>query len=141
MIVTTTPSIEGRKIGTYLGIVTGEAIMGANIFKDFMASVRDVVGGRAGAYEEELIRAMGKRVLFLTKDPDLIRRQLTGELNLRMEDLKVGDLLDDINTDAMTPACATMESGASCNRLMNSAYTGHASNTTTAPMNDMHRIM
>src|SRR5881397_929655 len=46
----------------------------------------------------------GKRVLFLTKDADLIRRQLTGELDLRMEDLRVEDLLDDINTDAMTPA-------------------------------------
>ncbi len=46
----------------------------------------------------------GKRILFLTKDPDLIRRQLAGELDLRMEDLSVGDLLDDINTDAMTPA-------------------------------------
>src|SRR5216684_1417921 len=46
----------------------------------------------------------GKRVLFLTKDPELIRKQLRGELNLRMKDLKVEDLLDDINTDAMTPA-------------------------------------
>src|SRR5512141_283084 len=46
----------------------------------------------------------GKRILFLTKDPDLVRRQLTGELDLRMEELAVGDLLDDINTDAMTPA-------------------------------------
>ena len=46
----------------------------------------------------------GKRVLFLTKDPDLVRRQLAGELDLRMSDLKVADLLDDINTDAMTPA-------------------------------------
>lgn len=46
----------------------------------------------------------GKRVLFLTKDPDLIRRQLRGELNLQMKDLSVSDLLDDINTDAMTPA-------------------------------------
>ncbi len=46
----------------------------------------------------------GKRVLFLTKDPDLIRRQLAGELDLQMADLSVGDLLDDINTDAMTPA-------------------------------------
>ena len=45
----------------------------------------------------------GKRVLFLTKDPELIRRQLAGELDLRMEDLAVDDLLDDINTDAMTP--------------------------------------
>ena len=46
----------------------------------------------------------GKRVLFLTKDPDLIRRQLAGELDLKMADLAVDDLLDDINTDAMTPA-------------------------------------
>src|ERR1043165_8829488 len=46
----------------------------------------------------------GKRVLFLTKDPDLIRRQLKGELDLQMDDLSVDDLLDDINTDAMTPA-------------------------------------
>src|SRR5687768_18446808 len=46
----------------------------------------------------------GKRVLFLTKDPDLIRRQLAGELDLQMKDLTVDDLLDDINTDAMTPA-------------------------------------
>src|SRR5687767_13901671 len=53
----------------------------------------------------EIIRLTpGKRVLFLTKDPDLIRRQLAGELDLRMADLSVGDLLDDINTDAMTPA-------------------------------------
>jgi len=53
---------------------------------------------------ETLRLTPGKRVLFLTKDPDLIRRQLKGELDLRMEDLKVEDLLDDINTDAMTPA-------------------------------------
>src|SRR6202521_4675460 len=46
----------------------------------------------------------GKRVLFLTKDPELIRRQLRGELDLQMKDLSVDDLLDDINTDAMTPA-------------------------------------
>src|SRR5215213_5759371 len=53
----------------------------------------------------EIIRLTpGKRVLFLTKDPDLIRRQLAGELDLRMQDLTVEDLLDDINTDAMTPA-------------------------------------
>src|SRR5215213_4424156 len=53
----------------------------------------------------EIIRLTpGKRALFLTKDPDLIRRQLAGELDLRMEDLTVDDLLDDINTDAMTPA-------------------------------------
>ncbi|HEV7502050.1 MAG TPA: aconitate hydratase, partial [Vicinamibacteria bacterium] len=51
----------------------------------------------------------GKRVLFLTKDPDLIRRQLQGELDLRMDDLRVEDLMDDINTDAMTPAWACFD--------------------------------
>src|SRR5688572_6333575 len=51
----------------------------------------------------------GKRVLFLTKDPDLIRRQLAGTLDLRMEDVRVEDLMDDINTDAMTPAWACFD--------------------------------
>src|SRR5258706_1030671 len=51
----------------------------------------------------------GKRVLFLTKDPELGRRQLRGELDLRMEDLRVEDLMDDINTDAMTPAWACFD--------------------------------
>ena len=52
--LTTTPTFEGRRIVRYLGIVHGEAIVGANIFRDLLASVRDVVGGRAGAYENVL---------------------------------------------------------------------------------------
>lgn len=54
MILTTTNSIEGRKIAEYRGIVVGEAIMGANVFRDFFASVTDIVGGRSGAYESKL---------------------------------------------------------------------------------------
>jgi len=54
MILTTTQSIEGRRIVRYLGIVHGEAIVGANIFRDLFAAVRDIVGGRAGAYEHVL---------------------------------------------------------------------------------------
>ena len=54
MIITTTPTLEGHPVRDYLGIVTGEAIIGANIFKDFFAAVRDVVGGRSGAYERAL---------------------------------------------------------------------------------------
>jgi uncharacterized protein YbjQ (UPF0145 family) len=54
MIVTTTPSIEGRPIAEYKGIVTGEAIIGANIVKDLLAGIRDIVGGRSGAYEKAL---------------------------------------------------------------------------------------
>lgn len=57
MLLSTTPTIEGRRIARYLGIVSGEAIVGANIFKDFFASIRDVVGGRSAAYEEELRKA------------------------------------------------------------------------------------
>lgn len=54
MIVTTTPSVEGRKITNYKGIVVGEAIMGANIVRDVFASITDIVGGRSGAYESKL---------------------------------------------------------------------------------------
>jgi uncharacterized protein YbjQ (UPF0145 family) len=57
MILTTTPSLEGKTITEYLGVVAGEAILGANIFKDMFAGIRDIVGGRSGAYEKELIRA------------------------------------------------------------------------------------
>lgn len=54
MLMTTTNNIEGKKILKYHGLVTGEAILGANIFKDFLAGIRDIVGGRSSAYEKEL---------------------------------------------------------------------------------------
>ena len=57
MLVLTTPQIEGIRIVKYLGLVSGEAIMGANIFKDLFAGIRDIVGGRSAAYERELKKA------------------------------------------------------------------------------------
>lgn len=57
IIITTTPTIEGRTIEAYLGVVAGEAIVGANVFRDLMASLRDIVGGRSASYERELERA------------------------------------------------------------------------------------
>jgi len=57
MITTTTPSIEGKPVREYLGIVAGEAVLGANIVKDLFATVTDIVGGRSGAYENEMILA------------------------------------------------------------------------------------
>ncbi len=57
MIVTTTNEIEGKKVVKYIGIVSGEAIIGANIVKDFFAGIRDIVGGRSGSYEEGLREA------------------------------------------------------------------------------------
>ena len=57
MIVTTTATVEGRPAQDYLGIVTGEVIVGANLFRDLFASITDIVGGRSGKYEEVLARA------------------------------------------------------------------------------------
>jgi uncharacterized protein YbjQ (UPF0145 family) len=57
MIVTTGPNVDGRQVIEYCGIVNGEAILGANIFKDFFAGLRDIVGGRSGAYEKSLRQA------------------------------------------------------------------------------------
>lgn len=54
MIVTTTPSVEGKTIQDYRGVVVGEAILGANVFRDIFASITDIVGGRSGAYEKSL---------------------------------------------------------------------------------------
>lgn len=57
MLVLTTPNIEGKKITKYIGLVSGEAILGANIFKDIFAGIRDIVGGRSASYERELRKA------------------------------------------------------------------------------------
>ena len=57
MIITTTPSVEGHPISTYHGIAVGEAILGANVFRDVFAAITDIVGGRSGAYEQELGKA------------------------------------------------------------------------------------
>ena len=62
MIMSTTNSIEGKQIDKYLGVVTGEAILGANIFKDIFAGIRDIVGGRSASYEKELQEA--RRIAF-----------------------------------------------------------------------------
>ncbi len=57
MLITTTPSFEGKRITRYLGLVSGEAILGANVFRDLFAGIRDIVGGRSAAYESELRKA------------------------------------------------------------------------------------
>ncbi len=57
MLVVTASTLQGKEIVQYLGLVTGEAILGANIFKDFFAGIRDIVGGRSAAYEDELRKA------------------------------------------------------------------------------------
>ncbi|MEY3299734.1 MAG: hypothetical protein RLZZ597_2994 [Cyanobacteriota bacterium] len=67
MIVTTGPNVEGRHVIQYCGLVNGEAILGANIFKDFFAGIRDVVGGRSGAYEKSLRQARETAIKEMTQ--------------------------------------------------------------------------
>lgn len=62
MLMVTTPSVDGKPIRNYHGVVVGEAILGANLFRDMFAGIRDIVGGRSGAYEKELAKA--RRIAF-----------------------------------------------------------------------------
>ncbi|MBI4540445.1 MAG: heavy metal-binding domain-containing protein [Gemmatimonadetes bacterium] len=101
MIITTTPGVDGRRITEYLGIVTGEAIIGANIFRDIFATIRDVVGGRAGAYENALQEA--RRVAI---------RQMAEAAEERGADAVVGvdldyEVLGQKNGMLMVTACGT----------------------------------
>jgi uncharacterized protein YbjQ (UPF0145 family) len=66
MLVTTTNTVEGRRIAEYKGLVAGEAILGANLFRDLFASIRDIVGGRSGAYEKVLNDARQTAIAELT---------------------------------------------------------------------------
>ena len=83
MIQTTTNTLDGRTISEYLGVVTGEAILGANIVRDLFAGVRDIVGGRSGAYEEELRNAR-----------EIALREMEAEAAARGADAVVGIDLD-----------------------------------------------
>ena len=68
MLLTTTPTVQGAEIDNYFGIVTGEAILGANIFRDLFAGVRDIVGGRSAAYEKELRKARDMALREMAED-------------------------------------------------------------------------
>jgi uncharacterized protein YbjQ (UPF0145 family) len=101
VIVTTTPSVEGHKVTDYLGIVTGEAIIGANIIKDLFAGIRDIVGGRAAAYEGALREARGEAL-----------REMATEAQERGADAVIGvdidyEVLGKSNGMLMVTACGT----------------------------------
>jgi uncharacterized protein YbjQ (UPF0145 family) len=101
MILTTTPSIDGRSVERYLGIVTGEAILGANLFRDLFANIRDIVGGRSGAYEKELAQA---REIALQEMRD--RAQQLGANAILGVDLDY-EVLGQANGMLMVSACGT----------------------------------
>ncbi len=72
MLVVTTNVVEGKRVARYLGLVSGEAILGANIFRDFFAGIRDIVGGRSAAYEEELRKAKDIAVAEMTQQAQML---------------------------------------------------------------------
>jgi uncharacterized protein YbjQ (UPF0145 family) len=90
MLIVTTPSIEGKKIIKYLGLVSGEAILGANIFKDFFAGIRDIVGGRSAAYEKELSKAKDIAVAEMSEQARALGGNAVVGVDLDYETLQVG---------------------------------------------------
>jgi uncharacterized protein YbjQ (UPF0145 family) len=90
MLVLTTPTIEGKKIVKYLGIVSGEAILGANIFRDFFASIRDIVGGRSAAYEKELKKAKEIAIGEMTEQAKALGGNAVVGVDLDYETIAIG---------------------------------------------------
>jgi len=90
MLTSTTPTIEGYEITDYLGLVTGEAILGANIFKDLFAGIRDIVGGRSAAYEQELRRARDVAVQEMCADAEQMGANAVVGVDLDYETIQVG---------------------------------------------------
>lgn len=90
MLIITTPTIEGKKIVKYLGLVSGEAIMGANIFKDLFAGIRDIVGGRSAAYEKELRSAKDIALEEMREEASALGGNAIVGVDLDYETIRVG---------------------------------------------------
>ena len=90
MIVTTTDGVEGKRVTDYLGIVSGEAVVGTNIFRDLMAGIRDIVGGRAGGYEQELRQAKEAAITEMMDEARQLRADAVVGVDLDYEHLGGG---------------------------------------------------
>jgi uncharacterized protein YbjQ (UPF0145 family) len=89
-LITTTPGVEGKKITRYHGLVSGEAILGANIFRDFFAGIRDIVGGRSAAYEQELRKAKDIAMREMTEQAQALGGNAVVGVDLDFETIQVG---------------------------------------------------
>ena len=92
-ILTTTPTVENRAVVTYLGIVTGEAILGANVFRDLFAGIRDIVGGRSAAYERELRRARDLALAEMAQEASGLGADAVVGIDLDYETVGQGSML------------------------------------------------
>lgn len=90
MLVLTTPTIEGKTITRYLGLVSGEAILGANIFKDLFAGIRDIVGGRSAAYEKELRQAKDIAIEEMKEQARALNANAVIGVDLDYETIQIG---------------------------------------------------
>ena len=90
MLVLTTPAVEGQKVQKYLGIVSGEAILGANIFKDLFAGIRDIVGGRSAAYEKELRQAKSIAIEEMKEEARALGANAILAVDLDYETINIG---------------------------------------------------
>ena len=91
MLIVTTDSIEGRKITKHIGLVSGEAILGANIFRDFFAGIRDIVGGRSAAYEQELRKAKDIAIGEMSEQARALGANAVVAVDLDYETISVGN--------------------------------------------------
>lgn len=101
MIVTTTPTVQGKEIKEYLGIVTGEAIMGANLIKDIFASITDIVGGRSAAYEKELTRARDIAIKEMEENAAILGANAIVGVDLDYETVRQGMLMVTVSGTAV----------------------------------------
>ena len=90
MLIVTTESIEGKKITKHIGLVSGEAILGANIFRDFFAGIRDIVGGRSAAYEQELRKAKDIAIQEMSEQARALGGNAIVGVDLDYETISVG---------------------------------------------------
>ena len=90
MLVTTTSTLDGKRITKYLGLVSGEAILGANIFRDLFAGIRDIVGGRSAAYEEELRKAKDIAIEEMKQQAAALGGNAVIGVDLDYENIQVG---------------------------------------------------
>jgi len=90
MLIVTTDTIEGKKITKHIGLVTGEAILGANIFRDFFAGIRDIVGGRSAAYEKELRKAKDIALQEMSEQATSLGGNAVVAVDLDYETISVG---------------------------------------------------
>ena len=93
MLITTTPSLDGKRITRYLGLVSGEAILGANIFRDLFAGIRDIVGGRSAAYEKELRSAKEIAVREMQEQASALGANAIVRIDLDYETVGNGSML------------------------------------------------